>query len=146
MPRKEKLYTAIDVGTTKVATLVAKLSPSGTMEVVAIGYASSMGMRKGLVVGVEELTESIRESVRDASQMLGKRLPPAFVGITGAHLTCANAASSLEFDDRPGAVTEADVDRVLESAVEGDGLDDRRRVVHVIPASATPLASRRAEA
>ncbi|MDE2766257.1 MAG: cell division protein FtsA [Chloroflexota bacterium] len=133
MPRKEKLYTAIDVGTTKVATLAAKLSPSGAMEVVAIGYASSMGMRKGLVVGAEELTESIRESVRDASQMLGKRLPPAFVGITGAHLTCANAASNLEFDNRPGAVTEADVDRVLESAVAGDGLDDRRRVVHVIP-------------
>ena len=156
MPRKEKLYTAIDVGTTKVATLAAKLSPSGAMEVVAIGYASSMGMRKGLVVGVEELTESIRESVRDASQMLGKRLPPAFVGITGAHLTCANAASNLEFDNRPGAVTEADVDRVLESAVEGDGLDDRRRVgapsspaptwLTERRASATPSASRRAEA
>ena len=133
MPGSEKLYTAIDVGTTKVATLVAKVSSSGAMEVVAVGYASSMGMRKGLVVGAEELTDSIRESVQDAAQMLGKRLPPAFVGITGAHLTCSNAASSLDFQDRADAVTEADVDRVLESAVAGGGLDDRRRVVHVIP-------------
>ena len=73
---KESLYTAIDVGTTKVATLVARVAPAGAMEVIALGHATSEGMRKGMVVSPDELTSSVRRSVTEAESMLGAPLPP----------------------------------------------------------------------
>jgi cell division protein FtsA len=131
--RKEQLYAAIDVGTTKTATLVAKVSATGSMEVVAVGHATSEGMRKGLVVSPEELGESVRRSVDEATAMLGKQIPPAYVGVTGAHLVCLNAVASMgrQAGKRgKDAFTQAEVDRLLMSTPRESG---GRRLVHVIP-------------
>jgi cell division protein FtsA len=132
---KESLYAAIDVGTTKVATLVAKVSPAGAMEVIALGHATSEGMRKGIVVNPEELTDSVRRSVEEAEGMLGSKIPAAHVGITGGHLTCINEATAAS-DGGARALrtfTQEDVDRVLSRAVTDPDL--KHRVVHVIPRS-----------
>ena len=130
---KETTYAAVDVGTTKIATLVAKVSSTGTMEVVALGHATSEGMRKGVVVSPAELTESIRRSVDEARAMLGANLPAVHVGITGGHLTCINAAANLEHQGK-GAVrtfSQQDVDRLLNTTLAQS--DERRRIVHVVP-------------
>jgi cell division protein FtsA len=131
----ETMYTAIDVGTTKVATLVARVAPAGTIEIIATGHAVSEGMRKGTVVSPQELTEAIRLSVQEAQSMLGADMQPAYVGITGGHLTCINSVATLSQDRKRGGVTfsQIDVDRLLSSTV--DQSDERRRVVHVIPRS-----------
>jgi cell division protein FtsA len=131
----ETTYTAIDVGTTKIAILVAKVAPGGTIEIVAMGHAASEGMRKGTVVSPLELTESVRLSVQEARAMLGNDMPPAYVGITGGHLTCINAAATLSPNRKGGATTfsQNDVNRLLSSTV--DQSDERRRVVHVVPRS-----------
>ena len=132
MAAKETLYTAVDIGTTKVCTLVGKVSPAGEMQVVAIGHADSEGMRKGMIVSSEELRLSVLLSVAEARGMLGRPLPPAFVGITGSHLTGVNAAASLTRQAKGGSpVSQRDVDQLLESA--RPELASRRRVVHVLP-------------
>jgi cell division protein FtsA len=132
-PMKETMYAAIDVGTTKIATMVAKVSTTGTVEVVALGHSTSGGMRKGMVVNPAELTDSIRRSVDEARAMLGSDLPPVHVGITGGHLTCINAASNLARQRKGGVRTfsQGDVDRLLNSTVQQS--DERRRIVHVVP-------------
>ena len=130
----ESLYAAIDVGTTKVATLVARVAPTGAMEVVAIGHATSEGMRKGMVVDPNELTDSVRRSVQEAREMLGAELPPAYVGITGGHLSCINAAATvarIPTKKATGEFTREDIDRVL-SATQPD-VAFRQRVVQVVP-------------
>ncbi len=133
--RKEQLYAAVDVGTTKIATLVAKVATTGAMEIVAVGHASSAGMRKGLVVSPEELGESVRRSVDEATAMLGRQMPPAYVGVTGAHLVCLNAAASISRESGKGrqrAFSQEEVDRLLMSTYpERTG----RRLVHVVPRS-----------
>jgi cell division protein FtsA len=131
----EMTYTAIDVGTTKIATLVARVAPSGTVEIVAMGHAASEGMRKGTVVSPQELTEAVRLSVQEARSMLETEMQPAYVGITGGHLTCINSAATLPRSRKNGAVTfsQNDVNRLLRSTV--DQSDERRRIVHVVPRS-----------
>ncbi len=133
---KESLYCAVDVGTTKVGTLVGRVSHAGTVEVVALGHARSTGMKKGMVVSPDELAESVRRSVDEARLMLGRRLPPAYVGITGSFLTCINASVSVPVArKRRSVVSQRDVDRLLSST--SDQAADRRRLVHVIPRSYT---------
>ena len=90
---REQLYAAIDVGTTKVVTLVAKAGAEGGVDVVAQGHAASAGMRKGMVVTPDAMKECIRQSVREAEKTLGRRLPPAIAGVTGSHLQSHNVGS-----------------------------------------------------
>ena len=130
---KEQTYAAIDIGTTKVATVVAKVAPTGSIEVLAFGRSVSDGMRKGLVVSPDELSDSVRRSVEEATAMLGRPLPSAHVGITGGHLTCINAAATISRE--PGkaarAFSQADVDELLMTTPPATG--PRQRVVHVVP-------------
>ena len=133
MGSRDTLYAAVDVGTTKVATLAARVSPTGTMEIAAVGRAASEGMRKGMVVGADELRESIRASVADAQAMLGRPLPPVYVGITGSHLTCLNAGAEVNRDavGRTRAFTQRDVDQLLLSTFPD--VATRRKLVHIVP-------------
>ena len=131
---KETLYAAVDVGTTKVATLVARVSPAGAMEVVAIGHATSEGMRKGLVVSPEALTNAVRRSVDEAEAMLEAPLPPVLVGITGGHLSCINAAASVRRTPNRRSVhtfSQNDVDHLVDASSPKP--DSKRRVVQVVP-------------
>ena len=80
---REQLYAALDVGTTKVVTLVGKAKPSGSLDIVAEGYAPSVGMRKGMVVSPEAVRESIAASVRQAETSLKRKIPPVVAGDNG---------------------------------------------------------------
>ncbi len=130
---KESLYAAIDVGTTKVCTLVARVQPStGTLEVVALGHAVSQGMKKGMVVSTEELQESVKLSVAEAQDMLGRPLPAASVGVTGHHFTSLNAgASAARNGEARKAISQQEVDRVVLSTMPAEM--GQRQVVHIIP-------------
>lgn len=88
---REQLYAALDVGTTKVVTLVGKANPGGSLDVVAAGYAPSVGMRKGMVVSPEAVRESISTSVQQAERSLGRKVPPVVAGVTGSHLKSRNS-------------------------------------------------------
>jgi len=68
---KRNTLCAIDVGTTKVCTIVAEVSEGGLMRVAGVGLTPSTGLHKGLVVNINEAKESIRESVRKAEHASG---------------------------------------------------------------------------
>ncbi len=132
---RESLYAAMDVGTTKVATLIARVSAQGSMEVVAAGHAASEGMRKGQVVSPAEIAGPIAASAAEAERMLGRRLPPVLVGITGSHLHGINAAAAQpDRGTRTRAFTQGDVDRLLDAAA-APGAGTGERVVQVVPRS-----------
>lgn len=132
---RESLYAAMDVGTTKVATLIARVSSQGAIEVVAAGHAPSEGMRKGQVVSPSELVGPIRASAAEAEAILGRRLPPVLVGITGSHLHCINAGSGEPAAQRRArAISQNDVDHLL-SATAASGAGRGDRVVQVVPRS-----------
>jgi len=78
---------AIDVGTTKVCTIMADVYDDEGIRVLGVGVVPSHGLHKGLVVNISEAKESIRQSVRIAEQMAGRRLESAYVGVTGRHIS-----------------------------------------------------------
>ena len=89
------LYMAIDVGTTKVCTLIAQIAPSGELEIVGTGVEPSFGMRKGLVVDLEEMKQAVGESVAKASKSLDRDLPGACIGVTGSHILSSQSTGAL---------------------------------------------------
>ncbi|KPK24208.1 MAG: cell division protein FtsA [Dehalococcoidia bacterium SG8_51_3] len=131
---KNRTVAAIDVGTTKVCTVVADMNESGTPRIVGVGIAPSVGLHKGLVVNINEARESIRESVRKAEQSSNYKVESAYVGVTGRHVTSLNNRGVVAITRNDRVVRTDDLRRVLSSAqsvkVPGD-----RKLLHVIPRS-----------
>ena len=90
MGRKEKHIVGLDIGSTKVCTLIAAVRPSG-LEPVGLGIAESKGLKKGAVVNIESTVESIKNSVIQAEAMAGCEVETVDAGLAGPHVKSFNS-------------------------------------------------------
>jgi cell division protein FtsA len=128
----KKIITAIDVGTTKVCTIIATLDSGGGIQVLGVGFVPSRGLHKGMVVNVDEAKETIAESIRRAEQGSGVRVESAFVGVTGRHIHSTNTHGVVAIPRNDRLVKTDDLRRVLDSA-QHVNLPDDRKILHAIP-------------
>ena len=129
---KRTKIAAIDVGTTKVCTVMADIDRNDILRVVGVGIVPSAGLQKGLVVNVNEAKESIRESVRAAERVAGYRLESAYVGVTGRHITSVNNRGVVAITRNDMLVRPYDLRRVFQVARNVKVSSDQR-LLHVIP-------------
>ena len=132
---KGNLYMAIDVGTTKVCTLVAQVGSNGELEIVGTGVEPSKGMRKGLVVELEEMRGAIRRSMILASAGLDRELPGACVGVTGSHIYSVHTTGVI--DHLNGDSNKTISRREMELAIKQSypKVAQHQELLHVIPQS-----------
>jgi cell division protein FtsA len=128
----KKLISAIDVGTTKICTIIGTLDSGGNVQVLGVGLVPSHGMHKGMVVNVEEAKESIVESIRRAEQASGLKVESAYIGVTGRHISSINSHGVVAIPRNDRLVRHDDLKRVLSSAQQVN-LPDDRRILHAIP-------------
>ncbi|MCX6022352.1 MAG: cell division protein FtsA, partial [Chloroflexi bacterium] len=125
---------AIDVGTTKVCALVGQLGRDGELQVLGVGIAPARGMKKGMVVNVDEAAESIRVAVLRAERSSGVRIESAYVVITGTHINSVSTRAVVAITRPDRLVTTDDVTRVLDAA-HSINVPGNREVLHVLPRS-----------
>jgi cell division protein FtsA len=130
--KKRTTLASIDVGTTKVCTIIAEVDGSGGLRIVGVGITPSNGLHKGLVVNINEARESIRESVRKAEQACGYKVESAYVGVTGRHVTSTNNHGVVAITHGDRLVRRDDLKRVL-SCAQNIKVPSDRRLLHVIP-------------
>lgn len=125
-------FAAIDVGTTKVCTVVGEVSPEGTLRILGVGIGPSAGLTKGMVDNIQAATEAIASSVERAERASGTRILSAHVGIAGPHVSSSNSRGIVAIPDPRHAITDADVQRALDSA-RIVNVPNNREVIHVVP-------------
>ena len=130
--KKQTTLASIDVGTTKVCTIVADADEGGTVRVLGVGVTPSQGLHKGLVVNINDAANSIRESVRKAEQASGTKVESAYVGVTGRHVTSLNNRGVVAITHNDRLVRPDDLRRVLQSA-RSIKVPSDRKLLHVIP-------------
>jgi len=123
---------AIDVGTTKVCTIMADAGKDGGMRVLGVGVVPSRGLHKGLVININEARESIKQSVKLAEQMAGRKLESAYIGVTGRHISSVNNRGSVSITRNNQVVRADDLKRVLEVA-RIVRVPNEQKLLHVIP-------------
>ena len=130
----KKIISAIDVGTTKVATIGANIKAEDDIEVLGVGGVPCRGLHKGIVVNMDEAKQSIASSVKEAQRISGIRIDSAYVGVTGRHISSLNnrGVVAIPRDDR--LVRTQDLKRVL-SAARNITVAEGKRVLHAIPRS-----------
>ncbi|MFC2045868.1 cell division protein FtsA, partial [Chloroflexota bacterium] len=129
---KRNTVAAIDVGTTKICTVIADLNGGGGIRVSGVGLAPSRGLHKGLVVNIQEAREAIKESVKKAEQASGFKVESAYIGVTGRHITSINNRGVVAITRNDRLVRPDDLKRVLDCARSVQVPSDRK-LLHVIP-------------
>ena len=129
-----RIISAIDVGTTKVATIVANVKAEDDIEVLGVGVVPCRGLHKGIVVNMDEARQSIAASAKEAQRISGIRIDSAYVGVTGRHISSLNnkGVVAIPRDDR--LVRTQDLKRVL-SVARNIAVAEGKKVLHAIPRS-----------
>ena len=126
----KSVIVALDIGTTKVCTLIAQ-KVSKKLEILGVGSHPSNGLKKGSVVNIEKTVESIRSSIEEAKLMAGiEHLESATIGIAGNHIYCFNSSGVVPVKNKE--ISQSDVDRVIEAA-KAVIIPSDREILHVIP-------------
>lgn len=134
MATQERIVVGIDIGTTKVVTLVAEVGGAGKMRVLGLGIESAEGMSKGSIVDVAAVTHSVETSRRNAERSSGYEIGRAFVSVAGRHTSSVNSRGVTGLNPSRGVIRADDVERALEAA-RAIALPHNQEVLHVIPRS-----------
>ncbi len=130
----DRSIVAVDIGTTKICTLVAEIGPSpeNIIRIVGVGTVPARGIRKGVVVNVGEVTAAINESVRLAERTSGYEIASAYVGLAGSHVSAMNSRGVVAISRGERGIRPVDVERALEAARAID-IPHNREILHIIP-------------
>lgn len=129
------IVVGLDIGTSKIAAIVGKISGSGDVEVLGLGTYPSVGMKKGVVVNIEATVESIRQAVQRAENTSGiSNIKSVLVGVSGSHIQSINSHGTVAIPNKE--VAHDDIDRVMHSA-QTIKLPSSDQILHVMPQSYT---------
>ncbi|MEE8110141.1 MAG: cell division protein FtsA [bacterium] len=130
MSRKGGYIVALDIGTTKTCALISERGQDGLLDILGVGNHPSQGLRKGVVVNIEQTVDSIISAVGEAQRMANVPVHEVYVGIAGSHIRSFNSHGTVAV--RGPEVTEDDVERVLDAA-QAINMPVDQQVLHVLP-------------
>jgi cell division protein FtsA len=128
----EKLLAGLDIGTNKTNTLIAELGENDTIEIVGVGSVPSRGIKRGVIVDLEQAAEAIRESVGNAERMAGVQIDSAVVAVNGSHISSFNSQGVIAISKEHPEIEEEDIEKVIEAAKAGV-IAPERELIHVLP-------------
>ena len=132
----ERTIVGVDVGTTKICTLVGEVDEARGLRIVGVGVTPARGIRKGVVVNVQEATNAIATSLEKAERVSGYAIESAYVGLAGAHISAINSRGVIAVNRGERGIQPTDIQRALDAA-RAVPIPHNREILHVIPRSYT---------
>ena len=126
-----EMIAVIDVGTTKICTVIGKRRPGGGVDVIGHSIIPCSGLRKGNVTDVNATTVAVRRSLREIRKSTGYSIDSACVGVTGSHVAFRNTRNKLVLDGDRGPITTDDLNQASVPAPEGSS-EDGQNLIHAI--------------
>ncbi len=127
---KQDIIVGLDIGTTKIAVIVAQLTPDQKVDIIGIGTHPSNGLRKGVVINIEATVNSIKQAIEEAELMAGCKISSVYAGIAGSHIKGFNSHGIVAVKNKE--VTSKDVERVIDAA-KAVAIPMDREVLHILP-------------
>jgi len=131
MGKKSNVIVGLDIGTTKTTAVVGEVTETG-INIIGVGTSLAKEIRKGTVVNIDSMVESIKTAVEEAEHMSGCRINSVYVGISGSHVKGQNSLSIVSIKGRE--VSESDVQRAIEAA-KAIAIPVGREIMHILPQS-----------
>jgi cell division protein FtsA len=129
-PRDNRNFlVALDIGTSKIVTLVAEITPEDTLNLVGMGSHPSRGLKKGVVVNIDSTVNAIQRSLEEAELMADAKIKDVITGIAGSHIKSFNSHGMVAIKDKE--VSQYDIDRVIETA-RAVNIPMEQQVLHIL--------------
>ena len=125
------VITAIDIGTTKIATIVAQYAKSGSIDILGHSVVPCKGLSKGNVVDVAKTSEGISQSISILKQYYNLNIKSAFLGITGSHVNFEDRWDKLDSIAKSGVITREDI--IKNPLNQADKNIENKSILHTIP-------------
>lgn len=132
MGRGDERVVGLDLGTTKIAAIIAEPYEKEGAKIVGIGTSPSDGLRRGVVVNLEKTVRSIQAAVEEAELMAGVEVNQVYAGIAGDHIRSINSRGVVAVSRPDNEIGQEEMDRVVEQA-KAVAIPIDREIIHVIP-------------
>lgn len=130
---REKIIIGLDVGTCNITVAVSQLKEgSDSPQILGVGRVPSTGLRKGVVVDIEETAKNIQEAVDIAQRISGVTIEHAFVNLGGSHIACRQSKGVIAVSRADGEISQEDKARAVNAAA-AISLAPNREILHVLP-------------
>ncbi len=127
---REAVLVGIDVGTSKVCALIGEVARDGRLTIMGHGTVPASGLKKGVVVNIDQTVRSIADAVERAERLSGWKIDRAFVGVGGNHVESLNSTGQVAVTAHHREVTREDISRAIEVA-RAVSIPNNRDVLHV---------------
>src|SRR5260221_3516854 len=113
--QKQDIVVGLDLGTTKVCTIIGEQDDEGQVHIIGVGTTPSAGLKKGSVVNIEQTIASIKKSISDAERMAGVDVSSAFAVVAGGHIKGLNSPGVIAGYPKDKEINEEDPERVIQT-------------------------------
>ena len=126
----KNLIVGLDIGTSKIVSIVAELTPEGRLEILGLGtHQESRGLKKGVVVNIEATVNAISRVIQEVELMADCKVKEVYTGIAGSHIKSFNSNGMVAIKDKE--VSPMDVDRVIETA-RAMPIPSDQQILHIL--------------
>ncbi len=132
MSRKEQIISAIDIGTTKIVAIICQKNEQGKFDVLGMGHAPSNGVKRGVVIHIEDTVSAIEKVRKQAELQAGIKMREVYVGIAGQHIKSMKNRNRKYIEGEE--IREEDVQYLTEQ-MRKTPVDPGEQILHVIPQS-----------
>lgn len=129
---QRRIITGLDIGTTKICAIIAEVNDNEILDIIGIGTSPSVGLRKGVVVDIDDTVNSIESAIEKAERMAGIEVDSVYVGIAGSHISSMNSQGVVAITGEDKEITQEDIDRVIEAS-QIVAIPPEREILHVLP-------------
>lgn len=133
---KEQYIVGLDVGTDTIRVVQGKLEETGRINIIGAANVPANGIRKGVIVDIDEAVSSISAVLEKVERMTGVPVSHANVSVGGNHITCMDSKGVIAVSRADGEISENDVIRVIDAS-QAVSIPPNREVIHVIPKTFT---------
>lgn len=128
---QNELIVSLDIGTSKVRVIIGEIN-NGTVNIIGVGQAHSEGIKKGVIVDIDQTVNAIREAVDHAERMVGVSIEEVYVGITGNHIELHETQGVVAVSSEDREIREEDINRVIQAA-KVVAIPPDREIIEVVP-------------
>jgi len=127
-----KIAVGLDIGTTKIVAMIGKKNEYNKLEILGIGKAKSLGVKRGVVSNITQTIQSIQQAVEEAESVSGHKIEDVVVGIAGQHIRSLHHSDYITRNNADEVIDEDDIDNLV-NQVHKLVMLPGEEIIHVLP-------------
>jgi cell division protein FtsA len=129
---KDNVVVGLDIGTTKIGAVIGEIDEEGKVKIIGLGTSPAEGLKRGVVVNLEQTVNSIIKAVQDAELMAGVKAELIYAGIAGDHIRSINSRGVIAVTRQDHEISQSEIERAIEAA-KTVAIPMDREIIHVLP-------------